>query len=105
MSSHARTGRIPCSYVQKHGNVGTAGLTHQMVVIERLLVDHSTEQFARQLQYIIEQLHSGSAVAAALVFASVMAPSLIGAWLAGRVSAVKAQYLGMFAFTHRAQLK
>ena len=46
-----------------------------------------------------EQLHSGSAVAAALVFASVMAPSLIGAWLAGRVSAVKAQYLGMLVFT------
>ncbi|MDH2431398.1 MFS transporter [Pokkaliibacter sp. MBI-7] len=46
-----------------------------------------------------EQLHSASALAAALVFASVMAPSLIGASLAGRLTARTAQWGGMALFT------
>ncbi len=46
-----------------------------------------------------EQLHSASALAAALVFASIMAPGAIGASLAGRTHAVKAQRLGMLSFT------
>ncbi|SDH23303.1 Predicted arabinose efflux permease, MFS family [Vibrio xiamenensis] len=46
-----------------------------------------------------EQLHSDSAVAAALVFASIMAPSSLGAWRAGKMSGEKAQWLGMISFT------
>ncbi|BDR16589.1 MFS transporter [Vibrio sp. STUT-A11] len=46
-----------------------------------------------------EQLHSQSAVAAALVFASIMAPSSIGASLAGRMAPSKAQFAGMLSFT------
>ena len=46
-----------------------------------------------------EQLHSSSALAAALVFASIMAPGSIGASLAGRMHAVTAQKLGMLSFT------
>ncbi len=46
-----------------------------------------------------EQLHSTSALAAALVFASIMAPGSIGASLAGRMHAVTAQKLGMLSFT------
>nr|WP_148227976.1 MFS transporter [Vibrio furnissii] len=46
-----------------------------------------------------EQLHSTSAVAAAFVFASIMAPSSIGASLAGRYSAKTAQLAGMVLFT------
>ena len=44
-------------------------------------------------------LHSSSAVAAAFVFAAIMAPSSLGASLAGRVSAIKAQKVGMYSFT------
>lgn len=44
-------------------------------------------------------LHSSSAVAAAFVFAAIMAPSSIGASLAGRVSAITAQKVGMYSFT------
>ncbi|WP_432698243.1 MFS transporter [Marinobacterium sp. YM272] len=47
----------------------------------------------------MEQLHSASALAAALVFASIMAPSPIGASLAGRVSVANAQRIGIVAFT------
>lgn len=47
----------------------------------------------------MEQLHSSSALAAALVFASVMAPSPIGASLAGKVSTASAQRIGMVVFT------
>ncbi|MFB9133823.1 MFS transporter [Vibrio sp. AK197] len=46
-----------------------------------------------------EQLHSTSAVAAALVFASIMAPSSIGASLAGKMSSKRAQFAGMLSFT------
>ncbi|WP_407546954.1 MFS transporter [Vibrio parahaemolyticus] len=46
-----------------------------------------------------EQLHSQSAVAAALVFASIMAPSVIGASIAGRMTSTKAQFTGMLSFT------
>ncbi|MDV6252971.1 MFS transporter [Vibrio sp. EA2] len=46
-----------------------------------------------------EQLHSQSAVAAALVFASIMAPSSIGASIAGRMTPSKAQFAGMLSFT------
>lgn len=46
-----------------------------------------------------EQLHSSSALAAALVFASVMAPSVIGASASGRLSAFGAQRTGMLIFT------
>lgn len=46
----------------------------------------------------MEQLHSTSALAAALVFASIMAPSPIGASLAGRVSVANAQRIGMVTF-------
>lgn len=46
-----------------------------------------------------EQLHSQSAVAAALVFASIMAPSVIGASIAGRMTPPKAQFTGMLSFT------
>ncbi|MBM6550406.1 MFS transporter [Marinomonas ostreistagni] len=46
-----------------------------------------------------EQLHSDSAVAAALVFASVMAPSFIGASIAGRFKPRQVQVFGMLAFT------
>lgn len=46
-----------------------------------------------------EQLHSDSAVAAALVFASVMAPSFIGASVAGRFEPKQAQVFGMLVFT------
>ncbi|WP_409419983.1 MFS transporter [Pseudaeromonas sp. ZJS20] len=46
-----------------------------------------------------EQLHSHSAVAAALVFASIMAPSSIGASLAGRMTPSRAQFAGMLSFT------
>ncbi|HBO1017310.1 TPA: MFS transporter [Pseudomonas aeruginosa] len=45
-----------------------------------------------------EQLHSASALAAALVFASLMAPSLLGASLAGRVRPQLAQWSGMLFF-------
>ncbi len=47
----------------------------------------------------MEQLHSSSALAAALVFASTMAPSPIGAFLAGRLSVANAQRIGMLTFT------
>ncbi len=46
-----------------------------------------------------EQLHSQSAVAAALVFASIMAPSVVGASIAGRMTPSKAQFTGMLSFT------
>lgn len=46
-----------------------------------------------------EQLHSQSAVAAAFVFASIMAPSSIGASIAGRMTSEKAQRCGMLFFT------
>lgn len=46
-----------------------------------------------------EQLHSSSAVAAALVFASVMAPSVIGASIASRFRPVHNQIFGMLIFT------
>lgn len=46
-----------------------------------------------------EQLHSQSAIAAALVFASIMAPSSVGASLAGRMTAAKAQFTGMLMFS------
>ena len=46
-----------------------------------------------------EQLHSSSAIAAALVFASIMAPSSIGASLAGRMTSKRAQFVGMLTFT------
>lgn len=46
-----------------------------------------------------EQLHSSSAVAAALVFASMMAPSSLGASIASRLSAKAAQTVGMLLFT------
>lgn len=46
-----------------------------------------------------EQLHSQSAVAAALVFASIMAPSVIGASIAGRMTPSNAQFTGMLSFT------
>ncbi|MFJ4048954.1 MULTISPECIES: MFS transporter [Pseudomonas] len=45
-----------------------------------------------------EQLHSASALAAALVFASIMAPGALGASLAGRMSARMAQRLGILVF-------
>jgi len=45
-----------------------------------------------------EQLHSSSAVAAALVFASFMAPSVAGASLAGRFAAVTVQRYGILLF-------
>lgn len=47
----------------------------------------------------MEYLNSPSAVAAALVFASTMAPSPIGAYLAGRLSTANGQRVGMIAFT------
>lgn len=47
----------------------------------------------------MEQLHSSSAVAAALVFASVMAPSVIGASASGNLSPFGAQRTGMLIFT------
>lgn len=47
----------------------------------------------------MEQLHSSSALAAALVFASVMAPSVIGASASGRLSPFGAQRTGMLVFT------
>lgn len=46
-----------------------------------------------------EQLHSQSAVAAAFVFASIMAPSSIGASIAGKMTSTQAQRTGMLAFT------
>lgn len=46
-----------------------------------------------------EQLHSHSAVAAALVFASIMAPSTIGASIASRLPPNRAQFIGMLSFT------
>ncbi|MDW6001831.1 MFS transporter [Vibrio mangrovi] len=46
-----------------------------------------------------EQLHSSSAVAAALVFASIMAPSVLGASIASRFRPVQAQIFGMLMFT------
>lgn len=46
-----------------------------------------------------EQLHSSSALAAALVFASLMAPSVLGASLAGRFKPQAAQRVGMVLFT------
>ena len=45
-----------------------------------------------------EQLHSSNAVAAALVFASIMAPSTIGAAIAGKMKATSAQFYGMVSF-------
>lgn len=45
-----------------------------------------------------EQLHSTSAVAAALVFASIMAPSVLGASIAGRFRPVQVQRFGMLFF-------
>ena len=46
-----------------------------------------------------EQLHSSSALAAALVFASIMAPSVLGASFAGRFRPVVAQRAGIVVFT------
>ncbi|WP_237476244.1 MFS transporter [Vibrio eleionomae] len=46
-----------------------------------------------------EQLHSNSAIAAACVFAAIMAPSSIGASIASKMSASKAQRYGMLLFT------
>ncbi|WP_444438820.1 MFS transporter [Pseudomonas sp. A6] len=46
-----------------------------------------------------EQLHSSSALAAALVFASIMAPSILGASLGRRTLPRDAQRLGMLGFT------
>ncbi|MGG2396696.1 MFS transporter [Pseudomonas sp. SH1-B] len=46
-----------------------------------------------------DQLHSASALAAALVFGSVMAPSLLGASLGGRLRPQQAQWGGMLFFT------
>lgn len=46
-----------------------------------------------------EQLHSHSAVTAALVFASIMAPSSIGAVFADRMTPHRAQLTGMLSFT------
>lgn len=46
-----------------------------------------------------EQLHSHSAVAAALVFASIMAPGAIGASIASRLTPQRAQLTGMLGFT------
>ncbi|TGN40844.1 MFS transporter [Klebsiella oxytoca] len=45
-----------------------------------------------------EQLHSSNAVAAAMVFASIMAPASIGAFLAGKMRALSAQRIGMLSF-------
>lgn len=45
-----------------------------------------------------EQLHSSNAVAAAMVFASIMAPAAIGASLAGKMRALSAQRAGMLGF-------
>lgn len=45
-----------------------------------------------------EQLHSSNAVAAAMVFASIMAPAAIGASLAGKMRALSAQRRGMLGF-------
>jgi MFS family permease len=45
-----------------------------------------------------EQLHSSSALAAALVFASIMAPSILGASLGGRMLPRDAQRIGMLVF-------
>lgn len=45
-----------------------------------------------------EQLHSSNAIAAALVFASIMAPSTIGASIAGKMKATTAQFYGMISF-------
>ncbi|WP_206537879.1 MFS transporter [Shewanella mangrovi] len=45
-----------------------------------------------------EQLHSSNAVAAALVFASIMAPSTVGASIAGKMKATTAQFYGMISF-------
>ena len=45
-----------------------------------------------------EQLHSSNAVAAAVVFASIMAPSTIGASIAGKMKATTAQFYGMIGF-------
>lgn len=45
-----------------------------------------------------EQLHSSNAVAAAMVFASIMAPAAIGASLAGKMDAHSAQRVGMVGF-------
>jgi len=46
-----------------------------------------------------EQLHSSSALAAAAVFASIMAPSVLGASLSGRLRPEVAQRVGMLVFT------
>lgn len=46
-----------------------------------------------------EQLHSQSAIAAAFVFASIMAPSSIGASIASKMTSRQAQFIGMLAFT------
>ncbi len=46
-----------------------------------------------------EQLHTTSTVAAAFVFASIMAPSSIGASIAGRFHPKQAQLFGMISFT------
>ena len=46
-----------------------------------------------------EQLNSNSAIAAALVFASIMAPSSIGASIAGKMRPERAQLVGMLTFT------
>jgi MFS family permease len=46
-----------------------------------------------------DQLHTSNALIAAAVFASLIAPSAIGAPLAGRVRAATAQRLGMVVFT------
>jgi len=46
-----------------------------------------------------EQLHSSSALAAAAVFASIMAPSVLGASLSGRLRPEVAQRAGMLVFT------
>lgn len=46
-----------------------------------------------------EQLHTSSTVAAAFVFASIMAPSSIGASIAGKFHPKQAQLSGMLSFT------
>ncbi|MDY4376825.1 MFS transporter [Pectobacterium brasiliense] len=45
-----------------------------------------------------EQLNSSNAVAAAMVFASIMAPAAIGALIAGKMNALAAQRAGMLSF-------
>jgi MFS family permease len=48
---------------------------------------------------VSEQIHSLNAVAAAMAFASIMAPAAIGTSLAGKMHAHTAQRAGMLGFT------